>query len=103
AWLVVALLALAVYAVTARRSVAGGRLLPIWDQHLMRATGGALLATWIVGWMLNDSGVGAVAAGLTIAYGAGLSIAARGREAPNPSPPGDVPPTLRPPTSGGGL
>ncbi|MGB3684268.1 MAG: hypothetical protein WA991_00395 [Ornithinimicrobium sp.] len=103
AWLVVALLALAVYAVTARRTVAGGRLLPIWDQHLMRATGGALLATWIVGWMLNDSGVGAVAAGLTIAYGAGLSIAARGREAPNPSPPGDVPPTLRPPTSGGGL
>ncbi|MGB5936972.1 MAG: hypothetical protein WBG76_14035, partial [Ornithinimicrobium sp.] len=68
AWLVVALLALAVYAVTARRTVAGGRLLPIWDQHLMRATGGALLATWIVGWMLNDSGVGAVAAGLTIAY-----------------------------------
>lgn len=79
AWLIVALLAIAVYVVTVRRTVAGGRLLPIWDQHLMRATAGALLATWVVGWLLNDSGVAALAAGLTIAYGAGLSIAARGR------------------------
>ncbi|MGB5953625.1 MAG: hypothetical protein WBG57_14045 [Ornithinimicrobium sp.] len=80
-WLIVLLLALAVYAVTARRTAIGGRLLPIWDQHLMRATGGALLATCIIGWVLNDSGLAAVAAALTIAYGAALSIAARGRPA----------------------
>lgn len=79
AWLIVALLVLAGYAVTARRTAVGGRLLPIWDQHLMRATGGAVLTTLAIGWMLNDSGLSAVAAGLVIVYGAGLSVAALGR------------------------
>ncbi|MGB3257315.1 MAG: hypothetical protein WBA72_04920 [Ornithinimicrobium sp.] len=78
-WLAVAALGAAVYAVFARRSRLSRSLRPVWDQPLMHACAGALVAVWLLGWVLNDSGISVVALGLTVAVGAAVCVAAQGR------------------------
>ncbi len=78
-WLAVAALGAAVYAVFARRSRLSRSLRPVWDQPLMHSCAGALIAVWVLGWVLNDSGISVVALGLTVAVGAAICVAAQGR------------------------
>jgi len=78
-WLAVAALAVAVYAVAARRSGLSRSLSPLWDQPLMHACATALIAVWVLGWVLNDSGISVVSLGLTVAAGAAVAVAGRGR------------------------
>lgn len=78
-WLAVAALAAAIYAVVARRSALSRSLRPLWDEPLMHACATALIAVWALGWVLNDSGISVVSLGLTVAGGAAIAVAARGR------------------------
>ncbi len=78
-WLAVAALAVAIYAVAARRSALSRSLRPLWDEPLMHACATALIAVWVLGWVLNDSGISVVSLGLTVAAGAAVAVAARGR------------------------
>ncbi|MGB3827154.1 MAG: hypothetical protein WA962_00090, partial [Ornithinimicrobium sp.] len=78
-WLAVAALAAAIYAIFARRSALSRSLRPVWDQPLMHACATALVAVWVLGWVLNDSGISVVALGLTVAAGAAVCVAAQGR------------------------
>lgn len=78
-WLAVAALAVAIYAVTARRSALSRSLRPLWDEPLMHACATALIAVWVLGWVLNDSGISVVSLGLTVAVGAALAVCAPGR------------------------
>lgn len=78
-WLAVAALGAAVYAVFARRSRLSRAMRPLWDEPLMHACAGALIAVWVLGWVLNDSGISVVALGLTVAGGTAVCVCARGR------------------------
>ncbi len=78
-WLVVIALGAAIYAVFARGSRLSRSLRPLWDQPLMHACAGALIAVWVLGWVLNDSGISVVALGLTVALGSAVCVAAQGR------------------------
>lgn len=78
-WLAVIALGAATYAVFARRSRLSRSLRPLWDQPLMHACAGALIAVWVLGWVLNDSGISVVALGLTVAVGSAVCVAAQGR------------------------
>lgn len=76
-WLAVLVLALVVVAVARPESALGRPLRPLWTLPHLRPTAWALIACWVLGWVLNDSGIALVAMGLTVALGAGLSIVVR--------------------------
>ncbi len=78
-WLAVIALGVATYAVFARRSRLSRSLRPLWDQPFMHACAGALIAVWVLGWLLNDSGISVVALGLTVAVGSAVCVVAQAR------------------------
>ncbi len=78
-WLAVAALAVAIYAVAAPRSALSRSLRPLWDEPLMHACATALIGVWLLGWVLNDSGISVVSLGLTVSAGAAVAVAGRGR------------------------
>ncbi len=78
-WLAVAALGVGIYAVAAPRSALSRSLRPLWDQPLMHACATALIGVWLLGWVLNDSGISVVALGLIVSAGAAVAVAGRGR------------------------
>ncbi|WP_194288679.1 hypothetical protein, partial [Ornithinicoccus halotolerans] len=77
AWL--AVLALAVLAVAVARpdSALGRPLRPLWALPALRATACALLVCWLVGWLVNDSGIAIVGVGVAVAACAVLAVRTR--------------------------
>lgn len=76
-WLAVAFVAVVIWAVAAPTSVAGWPVAGLWRVPLARATAYALIACWVLGWALNDSGIALVGMGLAVAIGAGVAVLAR--------------------------
>lgn len=84
AWAGLAFVVLLVWAVLAPDSRPGQVLKPLWDVPLMRESALAILAGGLVGWAINDSGIGLVGLAFTLAIPA-LAIT-RLAVAPSPSP-----------------
>lgn len=78
-WIAVASLVLVVVALARPGSAVGRPLRALWVWPHLRPTAWALLACWVLGWVLNDSGIAVVAMGLTVAVGAGIAVAVRTR------------------------
>lgn len=78
-WIAALVLALVVWAVARPGSAPGRPLRPLWRLPHLRSTAWALIACWVLGWVLNDSGIAVVALGLTVALGAGVSVLLRAR------------------------
>ncbi len=79
-WLAVAFVAVVVWAVAAPTSVVGRPVAGLWRVPLARATAYALIACWLLGWALNDSGIALVGMGLAVAIGAGIAVLAQASE-----------------------
>ncbi len=75
-WLAVAFVAVVIWVVAAPTSVVGRPVAGLWRVPLARATASALIACWVLGWALNDSGIALVGMGLAVAIGAGLAVQA---------------------------
>lgn len=76
-WLAVAFVAVVIWAVAAPTSVVGRPVAGLWRVPLARATASALIACWLLGWALNDSGIALVGMGLAVAIGAGVAVLAQ--------------------------
>lgn len=79
-WIAVAVLLLVAWLVTKPD-------LRLWQIPMMRAGASALLLCWLLGWVLNDSGIAVAALGLTVAIGAGLVLAAHAHAQPKVATP----------------
>lgn len=79
-WLAVVVVAAVVWAITAPGSVLGRPIARLWLVPLARVTAYALIACWLLGWALNDSGIALVGMGLAVAIGAGVAVLGRASE-----------------------
>jgi hypothetical protein len=76
-WLAVAALGLVVGGLAVPSSPPGRLVAPLWQVPLLHATGVALVACLVLGWVLNDSGIAIVAIGLGVAIAALLAVRLR--------------------------
>ncbi|MDQ3384114.1 MAG: hypothetical protein M3519_10075, partial [Actinomycetota bacterium] len=76
-WLAVAALGLVVWGLAVPSSPPGRLVAPLWQVPLLHATGVALVACLVLGWVLNDSGIAIVAIGLAVAIAALLAVRLR--------------------------
>lgn len=96
-WIGLAVLALLVVMVLAPTSRVGSVLAPLWDVPMMRASAVAILAGGLIGWAMNDSGLGLI--GLTLVLAA-PALAIIRLANPASSSPGVTASTAAPPASG---
>lgn len=66
-WIGLAALVLLIWMVVAPRSRVGGPLAPLWDLPVLRAGAIAVLAGGLIGWAINDSGIGLIGLALVLA------------------------------------